>query len=147
MEIQSGIYIYILCFLFHYKISVSFVGWNLLWFLHFHLFIPFLVSYLFFLILKVNILKNLITFARWTYPEAKLSYSQIFIYRRFSSTMCMIHKGLRGFRALSPASIFGGNLISLNPAIPYEIIHSTLCLMLRKPTAYQMTGKMIKFVN
>ena len=22
-----------------------------------------------------------------------------------------------------------------------------LCLMLRKPTAYQMTGKMIKFVN
>ncbi len=39
--------------------------------------------------------------------------------------MCIIHKGFRGFRAVSPASILGGNLIGLKPAIPYEIIHST----------------------
>jgi hypothetical protein len=41
----------------------------------------------------------------------------------FSSTMCIIHKGFRGFRAFSPASILGGKLIGLKPAIPYEIIH------------------------
>lgn len=40
--------------------------------------------------------------------------------------MCIIHKGLRGFRALSPASILGGNLTGLKPEIPYEIIHSPL---------------------
>ncbi len=44
-------------------------------------------------------------------------------------TMCIIHKGFRGFRAISPASISGGNLIGLKPAIPYEIIHSTLAAM------------------
>lgn len=38
-------------------------------------------------------------------------------------TMCIIHKGFRGFRALSHASILGGNLIGLKSAIPYEIIH------------------------
>ncbi len=38
-------------------------------------------------------------------------------------TMCIIHKGFRGFRAASPASILGGNLIGLKPAFPYEIIH------------------------
>ncbi len=43
--------------------------------------------------------------------------------------MCIIHKGFSGFRAVSPASILGGKLISLNPAIPYEIIHSTLASM------------------
>jgi hypothetical protein len=43
--------------------------------------------------------------------------------------MCIIHKGFRGFRALSPASILGGKLIGLNPAIPYEIIHSTLAVI------------------
>ena len=37
--------------------------------------------------------------------------------------MCIIHKGFRGFRALSPSSILGGNLIGLKPTIPYEIIH------------------------
>lgn len=37
----------------------------------------------------------------------------------FSSTMCIVHKGFRGFRALSPASNLGGNLIGLKPAIPY----------------------------
>ncbi|MBD3197359.1 MAG: hypothetical protein GF317_20050 [Candidatus Lokiarchaeota archaeon] len=42
-------------------------------------------------------------------------------------TMCIIHKGFRGFRASSPASILGGNLIGLKSEIPYEIIHSTLC--------------------
>jgi hypothetical protein len=40
--------------------------------------------------------------------------------------MCKAHKGFRGFRALLPASILGGNLIDLKHAIPYEIIHSPL---------------------
>ena len=40
--------------------------------------------------------------------------------------MCIIHKGIRGFRAVSPASISGGNLIGLKYAIPYDTIHSTL---------------------
>jgi len=39
------------------------------------------------------------------------------------TTMCIIHKGFRGFRAFSPALILGGNLIGLKHAIPYEIIH------------------------
>ena len=43
--------------------------------------------------------------------------------------MCIIHKGFRGFQAFLPASILGGNLIGLDPAIPYEIIHSTLPLI------------------
>lgn len=46
--------------------------------------------------------------------------------------MCIIHKGFRGFRAVSPASILGGNLIGLKPAIPYEIIHSTLSAIRNK---------------
>ena len=44
-------------------------------------------------------------------------------------TMCIIHKGFRGFRSVLPASILGGNLIGLKPAIPYEIIHETLAVM------------------
>ena len=40
--------------------------------------------------------------------------------------MCIVHKGFRGFRAVSPASILVGNLIGLKPAIPYDTIHSTL---------------------
>ncbi len=40
--------------------------------------------------------------------------------------MCIVHKGFRGFRAASPASILGGNLIGLKPAIPYDTIHLTL---------------------
>ncbi len=40
-----------------------------------------------------------------------------------NTTMCIIHKGFRGFRAFLPALIFGGNLIGLSSAIPYEIIH------------------------
>ena len=36
--------------------------------------------------------------------------------------MCIIHKGFRGFRAVSPASNLGGNLIGLKSATPYEII-------------------------
>ena len=40
--------------------------------------------------------------------------------------MCIIPKGFRGFRAFSPATNLGGNLIGLKPAIPYEIIHETL---------------------
>lgn len=43
-----------------------------------------------------------------------------------NTTMCIVHKGFRGFRAVSPASILGGNLIGLKPAIPYDTIHSTL---------------------
>ena len=46
-------------------------------------------------------------------------------------TMCIIHKGFRGFRAVSPASILGGNLIGLKPAVPYEIIHSPLATITR----------------
>jgi len=34
-------------------------------------------------------------------------------------TMCIVHKGFRGFRALSHALIWGGKLIGLKPAIPY----------------------------
>ncbi len=41
--------------------------------------------------------------------------------------MCIVHKGFSGFRAVSPASILGGNLKGLKPAIPYDTIHSTLC--------------------
>ncbi len=48
------------------------------------------------------------------------------------ATMCIIHKGFRGFRAVSPASILGGNLIGLKPAIPYDTIHSTLPFIRRK---------------
>ena len=33
-------------------------------------------------------------------------------------TMCIIHKGFRGSRAVSPASILGGDLIGMKPAIP-----------------------------
>ncbi len=40
--------------------------------------------------------------------------------------MCIVHKGFRGFRTVSPASILGGNWIGLKPAIPYDTIHSTL---------------------
>jgi hypothetical protein len=40
--------------------------------------------------------------------------------------MCIIHKGFRGFQAVSPASNLVGNLIGLKPVIPYEIIHLTL---------------------
>ena len=47
--------------------------------------------------------------------------------------MCIIHKGFRGIRAVLPASILDGNLIGLKPAIPYEIIHSTLAVMPSDP--------------
>ncbi|PVX50113.1 hypothetical protein C7377_1763 [Balneicella halophila] len=43
-----------------------------------------------------------------------------------NTTMCIVHKGFRGFRAVSPAFIFSGNLIGLKPAIPYDTIHSTM---------------------
>jgi hypothetical protein len=41
-------------------------------------------------------------------------------------TMCIVHKGFSGFRAVSPASNLGGNLIGLKSAIPYDTIHSPL---------------------
>jgi len=44
--------------------------------------------------------------------------------------MCIIHKGFRGFLSLSHASILGGILIGLKPAVPYEIIHLTLAVIL-----------------
>jgi hypothetical protein len=47
-------------------------------------------------------------------------------------TICIVHKGFRGFRAFSPASILGGNLIGLKPAIPYDTIHSPLCFSVKK---------------
>ncbi len=47
-------------------------------------------------------------------------------------TMCIVHKGFRGLRAVSPASTFGSNLTVLKPAIPYEIIHSPLPARLKK---------------
>lgn len=40
--------------------------------------------------------------------------------------MCIIQKLFRDFRAVSPALILGDNMIGLKPAIPCEIIHSTL---------------------
>jgi hypothetical protein len=43
--------------------------------------------------------------------------------------MCIIHKGFRGFRAMSPASILGGSLLSIKSAIPYEIIHKPLAVI------------------
>jgi len=42
--------------------------------------------------------------------------------------MCIIHKGFRGFQTVSPASIFGSNLIGLKPVIPHEIIHQPLAV-------------------
>ena len=46
--------------------------------------------------------------------------------------MCIVHKGFRGFRAVSHASILGGILIGLAPAIPYDTIHSTLAGIIRE---------------
>lgn len=34
-------------------------------------------------------------------------------------TKCIVHKGFGSFRAVLPASILGGNLIGMKPAIPY----------------------------
>ena len=36
-----------------------------------------------------------------------------------ATILCLIHKGFRGFRAVLSASILGGNLLGLKPAIPY----------------------------
>lgn len=40
--------------------------------------------------------------------------------------MCIVHKGFKGIRAVSPASILGSKLIGLKPEIPYDTIHLTL---------------------
>ena len=50
--------------------------------------------------------------------------------------MCIVHKGFRGFRAISPASILGGKLIGLKPAIPYDTIHSPLAAIRKKNKLY-----------
>ena len=60
--------------------------------------------------------------------------------------MCIIHKGFSGFRAASPASILGGNLIGLKPAIPYDTIHSTLYASV-KPIRYINTIKKIEIIT
>jgi hypothetical protein len=52
--------------------------------------------------------------------------------------MCIVHKGFRGFRAVSPASILGGKLIGLKSAIPYDTIHSTLAAMTKKDGKYEI---------
>jgi hypothetical protein len=54
-----------------------------------------------------------------------------------NTTMCIVHKGFRGFRALSPASVLGGNLTGLKPAIPYDTIHSTLAFIKKKDIKWQ----------
>jgi len=46
-------------------------------------------------------------------------------------TMCIVHKGFRGFRAASRASILGGNLIELKSAILYDTLHSTFDFRLK----------------
>ena len=51
-----------------------------------------------------------------------------------SITMCIVHKGFRGFRAVSPASTLGGNLIGMKPAIPYDTIHSPLATIRKNET-------------
>jgi hypothetical protein len=58
------------------------------------------------------------------------------------TTMCIVHKGFRGFRAASSASILFGNLIGLKPAIPYDTIHSTLCGILKK-RAHAQTARLV----
>lgn len=64
--------------------------------------------------------------------------------------MCIIHKGFRGFRTVSLASIFGGNLIRLKHAIPYKIIHSTLCnikMNLENKSQIQRYKNLIQFID
>ncbi len=53
--------------------------------------------------------------------------------------MCIVHKGFRGFRAASPASILGGKLIGLKSAIPYDTIHSPLCIIKRHEDTFNYT--------
>ncbi len=60
--------------------------------------------------------------------------------------MCIIHKGFRGFRAASPASNLGGNLIGLKPAIPYEIIHSPLGFMQKRPNILKQLSTIFFFL-
>ena len=48
-----------------------------------------------------------------------------------NTTMCIVHKGFRGFRTASPASNLGGNLTCLKPAIPYDTIHAPLAAIKR----------------
>jgi hypothetical protein len=55
--------------------------------------------------------------------------------------MCIIHKGFRGFRTLSPALILGGILIGMKPAIPYEIIHLTLGVIYEGTTIKENDGE------
>ena len=60
--------------------------------------------------------------------------------------MCIVHKGFSGFRSASPASILGGNLIGLKPAIPYDTIHSTLWLIPHSPQNFSTLAN-VKFVT
>jgi len=55
----------------------------------------------------------------------KTNINELDIVKYDLPTMCIIHKGFRASRALSPASILGGKLISFKHVTPYEITHST----------------------
>lgn len=57
--------------------------------------------------------------------------------------MCIVHKGFRGFRAVSPALNLGGNLIGLKPAIPYDTIHSPLCAIKADTITHELKNKII----
>lgn len=55
--------------------------------------------------------------------------------------MCIIHKGSRGFRALSPALILGSNLTGLKPANPYEILLQPLAIIIKNPAQQKPLNK------
>ncbi len=57
--------------------------------------------------------------------------------------MCIVHKGFRGFRAVSPASNLSGNLTGLKPAFPYDTIHSPLAFILTNCHRKKMNEKII----
>jgi len=47
--------------------------------------------------------------------------------------MCIVHKGFRGIRAVSPSLNLGGNLIGLKPAPPYDTIHQPFSTSKKQP--------------
>ena len=62
-------------------------------------------------------------------------------------TTCMKHLAVSGLSSISARIKSSGNLTGNRFEMPNVSYTQPLCLMLRKKTAYQMTGKMIKFVN
>ncbi len=57
-------------------------------------------------------------------------------------TMCIVHKGFRGLRAVSSALNLGGNLIGLKPAIPCDTIHLPLPASLKETVQNNNTMKL-----